>query len=61
VVEPSDHFLVVEKMVRQGEVARSELDHLLSSLEEQGRITSSEHLALLELAERLADRRASPG
>ena len=39
-METSDHYIVVERMIRQGEVLMSELEHLLDSLEEQGRITS---------------------
>jgi len=52
-METSDYYIVVEKMIRQGEVSSSELEHLLDSLEEQERITTTEHQALLGLAEEL--------
>jgi hypothetical protein len=48
-----DHYIVVEKMIRQGEVPNSELQHLLESLEQQGRISPAERQALLKLAEQL--------
>ena len=59
-METSDHYVVVEKMIRLGEVSGSELDYLLNSLEEQGRITPAEHQSLLELAEELNPHRSSP-
>ena len=59
-METSDHYLVVERMIRQGEVSKSELEHLLKSLEEQGRITPAEHHALLELEEELGRAKPSP-
>jgi hypothetical protein len=40
-------------MIRLGELLASELEHLLSSLEQQGLISTSEHQTLLELARRL--------
>lgn len=59
-METSDHYLVVERMIRQGEVSKSELKHLLKSLEEQERITPAEHRALLEIEEELSRDKASP-
>ena len=58
-MEASDHFIVVERMIRQGEVSKSELQHLLDSLEEQERITPAECRTLLQLAEELSQDRAS--
>lgn len=52
-MDTSDHYIVVERMIRLGEVLMSELEHLLNSLEEQALITSAEHAKLLELGERL--------
>jgi len=52
-MDNSDSYLVVERMIRQGEVEGSELEHLLSALEEQEQITIEEHKALLQLAEGL--------
>jgi hypothetical protein len=51
-METSDHYIVVERMIRLGEVLMTELEHLLDSLEGQELITSSEHQTLLELARR---------
>jgi hypothetical protein len=50
-METSDHYIVIERMIRQREVLMSELKHLLDSLEDQGRITVVERHALLKLAE----------
>ena len=58
-METSDSYIVVEKMIRLGEVLGSELERVLNSLEEQGLITESEHRTLLELAERLITDKAS--
>jgi hypothetical protein len=52
-METSDHYIVVERMIRLGEVLMSELEHLLNALQEQGLISTSEHQTLLELARRL--------
>jgi hypothetical protein len=49
----SDSYIVVEKMIRLGEIVMSELVSLLDTLQEQGLITPKEHKALLELAKRL--------
>ena len=49
----SDSYLVVEKMIHQGELVFSELERLLDVLEGQEHITPSEHRALLELAMKL--------
>jgi hypothetical protein len=51
-MENSDHYIVVERMIRLGEVLMTELEHVLDSLEEQELITPSEHKTLLELARR---------
>jgi hypothetical protein len=59
-METSDHYIVIERMIRLGEVSKSELEHLLHSLEEQGRITPQEHRALLELEEERNRDEASP-
>ncbi len=48
--ERSDSYLVVERMIREGNVTSFELADLLTTLENQGLITASEHSALLELA-----------
>ena len=52
-METSDHYIVVERMIRLGEVLISELEHLLDSLEHQELITHAEHQTLLDLARRL--------
>lgn len=52
-METSDHYIVIERMIRLGEVLMSELEHLLDALESQELITSSEHQTLLALAQRL--------
>ena len=59
-IKPPLTTLVIEKMIRLGEVSMSELQHLLASLEEQGRISAAEHQALLELAEELSRDKSSP-
>ena len=49
--DPCSHsYLIVEKMVRRGELNLSELEHLLDKLRKQEQITSEEEQALLELA-----------
>jgi hypothetical protein len=58
-METSDHYIVVEKMIRQGDVLMSELEHVLNSLEEQELITPSEHQTLLKLAEALSTKNSS--
>lgn len=57
-MDTSDHYIVLERMIRLDEVSTSELEHLLNSLEEQGRITPAEHRALLELGEELKQDKA---
>ena len=52
-METSDSYIVMEKMIRLGEIFGSELGRLLGVLEEQGQITAQEHKALLELAEEI--------
>lgn len=59
-MDTSDHYTVLERMIRRDEVSMSELEHLLDSLAEQGQITDAEHQALLELAEKLSQDKASP-
>lgn len=49
----SDSYIVVEKMIRLGELVFSELEHLLDVLDGQELITQAEHQALLELARKL--------
>jgi len=60
-MDASDHYIVVERMIRRNEVSLTELQRLLNSLEEQERITPDEHQALLELAEELSRDKASQG
>lgn len=52
-MEPSDSYLVVERMIQRGEISLSELERLLYSLEEQQLITAAEQQALLELAAKI--------
>lgn len=52
-MDTSDSYIVVEKMLRLGELMFTELEHLLDVLEGQELITPSEHKALLELAKKL--------
>ena len=49
-MEPSDSYLVVAHMIREGDLTALELANLLSTLESQGMISVSEQAALLELA-----------
>ena len=49
----SDSYIVVEKMIRLGELVFSDLEHLLDVLDGQELITPAEHQALLELARKL--------
>ena len=49
----SDYYLVIEKMIRMGDVDELELEHLLKSLEERELITAAERQSLLELAQGL--------
>ena len=60
-MDNSDSYVVVERMIRQGEVAGSELERLLVVLEEQDQITVEEHKALLELAHGLNIADTPPG
>ena len=53
-METSDSYLVLERMIRAGEILPSELEHLLSSLAGQELITPAEHTALLELAQKIS-------
>lgn len=48
--EWSDSYLVMECMIREGNITAFELGDLLITLESQGLITAPEHAALLELA-----------
>ena len=52
-MEPSDSYLVVERMIQRGEISLSELESLLDSLEEQQLITTAEQQSLLELAAKI--------
>lgn len=60
-MEPSDSYLVVERMIRRGEITIEELQDLLATLESQELITVDQHIALLELAAKTDADRASPG
>ena len=59
-MEPSDSYLVTERMIRSGEVSLSELERLLDSLQDQQFITTPEHEVLLELAWKLNSDHPSP-
>jgi hypothetical protein len=52
-MEPSDSYLVVERIIQRGEISLSELESLLYSLEEQQLITAAEQQAPLELAAKI--------
>ena len=52
-MEPSDSYLVVERMIQRGEISLSELESLLYSLEEQQLITTAEQQSLLELVAKI--------
>ncbi|HEY3474028.1 MAG TPA: hypothetical protein VGK56_05415 [Anaerolineales bacterium] len=60
-METSDSYIVLERMIRQGEIAISELEPLLDSLEDQGQISSEEHESLLKLARELDIQNNSSG
>ena len=49
-MEWSDSYLVVERMIQEGNVTALELADLLIALESQGLISAAEHAGLLELA-----------
>lgn len=49
-MEASDSYVVVERMIRAGEISLSEVETLLESLKEQGLISDVENEMLLELA-----------
>ncbi|HSL44639.1 MAG TPA: hypothetical protein VK897_14480 [Anaerolineales bacterium] len=57
-METSDSYVVVEKMIRLGEVTIAELEDLLDTLERQELISAEEHGALLEMAEGLLEKKA---
>jgi hypothetical protein len=59
-MESSDSYLVVERMIRAGDIPLSELERLLDSLEEQQLITIAEHESLLELAWKIQIDHPSP-
>ena len=52
-METSDSYLVVENMIRRGEIVIEDLQDLLATLQGQELITVEEHLALLELAAKM--------
>ena len=52
-METSDYYLVLEKMIRKGDVISSDLERLLDTLEEQEHISAEEHQSLLQLAQEL--------
>jgi hypothetical protein len=59
-MEASDSYLVVERMIRAGDIPLSELERLLDSLEEQQLITTDQHEILLELAWEVQTAHPSP-
>jgi hypothetical protein len=59
-MEASDSYLVVERMIRAGDIPLSELERLLESLEEQQLITTDQHEILLELAWEVQTAHPSP-
>ncbi len=59
-MEASDSYLVVERMIRAGDIPQSELERLLESLEEQQLITTDQHEILLELAWEVQTAHPSP-
>ena len=59
-IEASDSYLVVERMIRAGDIPLSELERLLESLEEQQLITTDQHEILLELAWEVQTAHPSP-
>jgi hypothetical protein len=63
-METTASFVALETMLRQGWLMTSfpDFKHLLDLFEQKGQITSAEHQALLELAEKLdLDRLPHPG
>ena len=49
-MEASDSYLVMERMIRAGEIPLSKLESVLDSLQQQELITAAERESLLELA-----------
>jgi hypothetical protein len=49
-MERTDSYIVVDRMIRQGEINGSELENLLEALVKQEQITPAERQALLKLA-----------
>lgn len=60
-METSDSYIVLERMIRQGEITISELEPLLDYLEAQGQISGEEHESLLRLARELDIQNDSSG
>jgi hypothetical protein len=56
----SDSYLVVERMIQEGEISPSELENLLVSLQEQQLITIAEYQSLLALAGKANAEKRSP-
>jgi hypothetical protein len=56
-METSDSYVVVEKMIRLGEITTAELRDLLDTLEREQLISAEEHATLLEMAEGLLEKR----
>jgi hypothetical protein len=52
-MDASDSYLVVERMIQQGQISVSELERLLHLLTEQQFITVVEQKSLLELAAKI--------
>lgn len=49
-MERTDSYIVVDRMIRQGEINGSELENLLEALLKQEQITPAERQVLLKLA-----------
>lgn len=49
-MERTDSYIVVDRMIRQGEINGSELENLLEALLKKEQITPAERQALLKLA-----------
>jgi hypothetical protein len=59
-MDASDSYLVVERMIQEGEISPSELENLLVSFQEQQLITIAEHESLLALAIKANAEKRSP-
>jgi hypothetical protein len=59
-MEASDSYLVMERMIRAGEIPLSKLESVLDSLQQQELITAAERESLLELAWLVQTEQPSP-